>query len=588
MDYLVTLNELIKKFGITASGSGLERTLTIQPPAELSGPNGMALSETVRRIAQIDVPIKVDLAFLGKWVRSLTPNLPPDPGLEDPIGGMPVVEQLVLSAANLSNTLPPASLMNSDPGSGTVPGVPEVLGRIKGTISQVVERLTDIVERRPITLSLRWRVLDESTPGSTSAASVEYRLNNDAAWAAMPDPLGLPTGGVPAGMSLSLRFPLRFTELTTSVPDVMTMSVRVSLKLSLTPPGADELQRVSMSGTVTGGTFTLTFTHPIAGAGTTGMIPFNATADVVQSALEALAGIEPGDVLCAGGPLPSAPITIRFQGALGGRDVAQITVAPALTGTGATVTVATTIPGGGAAPIETGWIELPPVPLIVPTVPVPTIVVLCEHREFSGRKLVLVPSNSVIGSAIGIGDALNLTRSALQSLSSANALIGFLGGTAGGRADTASAVLTALSPSAGQTIIAAHSQVDDLSINEYEFDPGFINFFGIRIGRVSADNITSSIICIGRSGTVFNFFHEPALSEAITRLQVTLDGSLGCALWQLDQVNPNIVYGSSFGNPALGNPVSYGGTLTSFRPNGKHEDAITSLNFMGPTVRFSP
>lgn len=105
---------------------------------------------------------------------------------------------------------------------------------------------------------------------------------------------------------------------------------------------ASEVQRVTITGTPTGGTFTLTY----AGQ-TTAPIAYNATATAVDSALEALSNIGPGDVTCTGGPLPGTAVDITFTGLLSGQNVAQITATPSLTGgTTPAVNVTTVTPGG--------------------------------------------------------------------------------------------------------------------------------------------------------------------------------------------------------------------------------------------------
>ncbi len=99
-------------------------------------------------------------------------------------------------------------------------------------------------------------------------------------------------------------------------------------------------QFVSMSGAPTGGTFTLTFTQPGTGTtGTTGAIRFDAPADVVQTALEGVGVIGPGNVIAQGGPLPDRAISVRFQNALGSRTIAPLTATSSLTPATATVTV---------------------------------------------------------------------------------------------------------------------------------------------------------------------------------------------------------------------------------------------------------
>lgn len=102
----------------------------------------------------------------------------------------------------------------------------------------------------------------------------------------------------------------------------------------------NEVQTLDL-GAASAGTFTITFDDE-----TTGAIAFNATAAAVQTALEALSNINPGDVIVTGGPLPGA-ITLTFGGQYAGADVETITVDDGNL-TGATVTIATGTAGGAA------------------------------------------------------------------------------------------------------------------------------------------------------------------------------------------------------------------------------------------------
>ena len=106
-----------------------------------------------------------------------------------------------------------------------------------------------------------------------------------------------------------------------------------------------EVQTVTITGTPTGGTYTLTWSGQ-----TTAGIPYNATAAQVKTALEALSNIAPGDVTVTGGPHPGSVVTVTFAGAYLGEDVAQMTASAAsLTGgTSPAVTVATATAGGAA------------------------------------------------------------------------------------------------------------------------------------------------------------------------------------------------------------------------------------------------
>ncbi|MEW2267812.1 hypothetical protein [Streptomyces sp. NPDC047868] len=106
-----------------------------------------------------------------------------------------------------------------------------------------------------------------------------------------------------------------------------------------------EVQTVTITGTPTGGTYTLTWSGQ-----TTAGIPYNATAAQVQAALEALSNIEVGDVIVSGGPHPGTVVTVTFAGRYMGDDQAQMTASAAsLTGgTSPAVNIATTTAGGAS------------------------------------------------------------------------------------------------------------------------------------------------------------------------------------------------------------------------------------------------
>lgn len=118
--------------------------------------------------------------------------------------------------------------------------------------------------------------------------------------------------------------------------------------------GSSEVQTISVTGSPTGGTFTLTY-----GGQTTAAIPYNASLAAVQAALQALpnigSGFEglsplsgyqtyPGGVVVTGTPGTSYVVT--FQGALANLNVPAITATPSLTGgTSPSVSVAQTTQG---------------------------------------------------------------------------------------------------------------------------------------------------------------------------------------------------------------------------------------------------
>ena len=81
---------------------------------------------------------------------------------------------------------------------------------------------------------------------------------------------------------------------------------------------ADAVQQVQLTGSPSGGTFTLTF-----GGQTTAAIAYNAAASTVQSALQALSSIGSNNVLVSGPT--GGPWQVRFAGTLAGTPEAEMT-----------------------------------------------------------------------------------------------------------------------------------------------------------------------------------------------------------------------------------------------------------------------
>lgn len=111
---------------------------------------------------------------------------------------------------------------------------------------------------------------------------------------------------------------------------------------------ANAVQTVTITGTPTGGTFTLTYAGQV-----TAPIAFNASAATVLAALIALPNIATAsNVATGGGALPGAAVTVTFQGELGNQPIPVMTINIAgLTGGAPAGTVTTTTPGTTAETI---------------------------------------------------------------------------------------------------------------------------------------------------------------------------------------------------------------------------------------------
>lgn len=107
--------------------------------------------------------------------------------------------------------------------------------------------------------------------------------------------------------------------------------------------GTREQQTFTKSGTITGGTFKLTFNSVQTGA-----LAFDITASALETALNALSTVQnAGGVTVTGGPLNTGAFTVTFN--YGGNQSAFIADATGLTGTTPGVTVAESVAGVAGA-----------------------------------------------------------------------------------------------------------------------------------------------------------------------------------------------------------------------------------------------
>ena len=110
--------------------------------------------------------------------------------------------------------------------------------------------------------------------------------------------------------------------------------------------GTDEVQTLTKSGTLSGGTFRLGF-----GGFVTTALAYNASAATIVAALEALPNIGSGGVTATGGPINTTAVVLTFAGNLGRKAVALITLyTNSLTGSSPTIGIAETTAGVDSTP----------------------------------------------------------------------------------------------------------------------------------------------------------------------------------------------------------------------------------------------
>lgn len=148
--------------------------------------------------------------------------------------------------------------------------------------------------------------------------------------------------------------------------------------------GTSEVQTITIGGTPTGGTFTLTFegftTAAISWSSTN-----NTLRDNVDAALEALPNIGTGGVTTAVGTMTAGigTLTVTFAGNLATKPVSTMTATNSMTGTSPTIAVAETTPG--VAPTAQG-------------APVGAILVRDNGTLYANTGTAAAPTWTVIGS----------------------------------------------------------------------------------------------------------------------------------------------------------------------------------------------
>lgn len=155
-------------------------------------------------------------------------------------------------------------------------------------------------------------------------------------------------GGQPLAPPRSIVLDRSGFDLVTAFPNGYIPSGVALGKVTATglyvPYAASPSEAQTLTRTSTGGTITLTFDGE-----TTGTIAASAAgflAATVQTALEALGNVNPGDVTVTGSA--GGPLTVTFGGRYLGQNVPQLVV-DNTSATGGTVTAATGTAGGGAA-----------------------------------------------------------------------------------------------------------------------------------------------------------------------------------------------------------------------------------------------
>jgi hypothetical protein len=128
----------------------------------------------------------------------------------------------------------------------------------------------------------------------------------------------------------------------------LTVMGRKAERLTASPTNTNEVWTLTSTNTPTGGTFTITYNGQ-----TTAAIPYNETAANIATAIVALSNVGVGDIVGAGGPINTTPVTLTAAAAFANKGLNVPTVnGAALTNAtnSADIGIVTTTQGATALP----------------------------------------------------------------------------------------------------------------------------------------------------------------------------------------------------------------------------------------------
>jgi hypothetical protein len=151
----------------------------------------------------------------------------------------------------------------------------------------------------------------------------------------------------------------------------------------------------------------------------------------------------------------------------------------------------------------TGWIDLPPVPLVVPQVGIPTIAIFFRDIDLAGHSLVMVPTSSPIDQA-SLGAALGTVRDVLDPLGGVLAFLTLFVT----ELDTTTAALNATKITFRKADVIDH--LGSVVLEDRWF------------GDLDADDEMSSMVLIGPPNRTLRCCNDSQLKSSEGRMDVTI------------------------------------------------------------------
>lgn len=208
-----------------------------------------------------------------------------------------------------------------------------------------------------------------------------------------------------------------------------------------------------------------------------------------------------------------------------------------------------------AGGVSTGFVDLPPVDVVLPVVPVPTILMLFQHGNFGGISLIVVPASSPLGQA-EISGALETLRTAIDPFDDALTVLSFVVG----EVSTVQGIL------ASAKIV--FRKADELkNLNDIDLEGGLVN-------DTEAEDQLSSLIFFGPPRRQVQCFNARNFSASEGQMNVTIGAELIVEV-------PNLHSNSPASTPAgkVSVPRAPTGTRGFFHDITTFGDELSSLRF---------
>jgi len=213
-----------------------------------------------------------------------------------------------------------------------------------------------------------------------------------------------------------------------------------------------------------------------------------------------------------------------------------------------------------AGSVSSGWVDLPPVDLVLPAIPVPTVAIYCQDKNFGSNKLVVVPGNSPFDEGT-IEGALTQLRDVLDPLRATASFLGLF-------LDEFETVANLIR--SGNLHFRKTNEIGNL--NDIDLESGWIN-------DTEAEDELSSLAFVGPPGRRLESFNARGFGTSEGQMNVTLRHELIALLRDTHSSSPA-------SDPA-------GCVSVPFAPHGSRWDGvdpwddITSFGDQFSSIRFS-